>query len=163
MAQLAQEFDAETVAPRGDLDPIPQGKYIVAIIESEWAATKKGDGHMVKLTLEVLEGEYKGRRVWDNLNLANPNQQAVEIAQRTLSSICHACGVLRVKDTSELHNIPMLAKVVVKQEPGYEPRNEVKGYAAVAGAALTPPASTPKPAGTRPAQAPWAKKAGEAA
>lgn len=164
MAQLGQEFDAEQVAPGGSFDPLPNGKYVAAIVESEWQKTKAGTGHMLRLTLEVLEGEYKGRKFWDNLNLDNPNAQAVEIAQRTLSAICHACGVLRVKDSSELHNIPMLVKVKVTQDGEYEPRNEVKGYAAVAGATIATPApkAAPKPSG-RPAAAPWAKPAETAA
>jgi hypothetical protein len=159
MAQMGETFDATAVAPAGSFDALPNGKYIAAIIDSEWKATKAGTGHMLRLTLEVLDGEYKGRKFWDQLNLQNPNQTAVEIAQRTLSAICHATGVLQLKDSSQLHNIPMLVKVTVSQQDGYEPRNEVKGYAAVAGASLTAPAATSvaKAAAGRPAAAPWAK------
>jgi len=163
MASLGDGFDATTVEPRGEFDVLPNGKYVAAIIDSEWKPTKAGTGHYLAMTLEVLDGECKGRKFWDQLNLQNPNQQAVEIAQRTLSTMCHATGVLQLKDSSQLHNIPMLVKVVVKQQDGYDPKNEVKGYAALGGATLTPPAAKPaaKPTTGRPAAAPWAKPKGE--
>jgi hypothetical protein len=165
MAQFGETFDATTVEPKGSADPLPNGKYVMAIIDSEWKTTKAGTGNMLKLELEVVDGEHKGRKCWDQLNLNNPNPQAVEIAQRTLSSICHATGQFQVKDSTQLHNIPMLVKLVVKQDGEYEPRNEVKAYAAVGGALLASP-STPKASRPTPGQppiAPWAKAKAEAA
>lgn len=160
MTDLGGPFDATSVAPADSFDPLPNGTYVVLVTDSEMAPTKSG-GKMLKLTLEVAEGEYKGRKLWDQLNLVNANPTAVEIAQRTLSAICHAVGVLTLTNSTELHHKPMVAKVRVKQDEGYEPGNEVKGYSAFTGAALPiarVATTTAKPAAAKgPLVAPWAK------
>lgn len=122
-------FDANTVEPQADLSPIPAGEYVMTIVASEMKYTKSGDGQYLLLEMQVLEGEYNGRLIWDRLNLINNNRTAVEISNRTLSSICHATGKLKVADSSELHGIPMLVRVNVRSaENGYEAANDVKRY-----------------------------------
>lgn len=125
----ASSFDMVTAAPSSGYTPLPSGEYPVHIIGSDMRATKSGTGHYIELTLEVLAGEYAGRRIWDRLNIDNPNQQAVAIARRVLAQICHAVGILQLKDTEQLHHRPMVA--IVQVEPGrdgYGPRNIVRGY-----------------------------------
>lgn len=159
MAQFNEAFDANTVEPNKPFEAIPNGKYPVIIKNSKWEKTKKGDGAYLELVLEVIgDGPYKNRKLWDRLNLSNPSMQAVEIAQKTLSAICHATGVMKVTDSSQLHNIPMIAAVVVKAGPN-DPNNEIKGYTkldTVVGA--TEPLFAP-PTSAAPPKAPWAKSA----
>ena len=128
MADL-QGFDASTVEPATEFEAIPAGKYLAAITSSEMKRTKANDGSFLELTMEVIEGEFKGRRLWARLNLDNRNQTAVRIARAELSSICRAVGVMAPKDSCELHNIPIL--VTVKQKAGQdgELRNEIKAFA----------------------------------
>lgn len=156
MASLNGTFDATQVEPNAPFEVLPAGKYPVHIVASDMRPTKDGNGSYLWLELEVLDGEQKGRKVYDRLNLDNQNQQAVEIAQRALSAICHATGKLHVTDSEELHFIPMEATVRVR--PGrvhegkeYSASNEVRGYTAIAGAAS--PAARPA-AASRPAAAP---------
>lgn len=174
MAQLNNPFDASTVNPSPAFETLPEGEYLVMVADSEMKPTNAKDGEYLNLTLEVLEGPYKGRIVFDRLNLVNKNAKAVEIAQRQLSQICHAVGVLRVNDSVELHNRPMIAKVGIeagnpkKDAAGnvigkYEDKNKVKSYRPASGPApavaptTTAPATAAKPAsGGMP---PWAKKA----
>ena len=87
MANLGFAFDANTVQPQESFDVLPAGFYPVMITESEMKGTSTG-GQMLVLTLEVIEGQFKGRKVWERLNLVNNNEQAVQIAQRSLSAIC---------------------------------------------------------------------------
>lgn len=161
-------FNATQVQPQASFDPIPAGKYICQITESEIKSTKAGTGQQLVLTWEVLEGDFKGRKVWDRLNISNPNKQAEQISQAALSAICHAAGVLQLQDSSQLHNKPMRIRVNVKKSEGYEPSNEVKGYEAVQG--MTSPAFTAPGFQQAPQQAaqaantpPWAAAAGKAA
>lgn len=128
MAQL--NFDASTVAPNtGTQDAIPAGWYNVQIDQSELKPTKDGSGAYLELRLAVLDGQYVGRKVFARLNLKNNNQQAVEIAYKDLSAICHAVGVMQVQDSSQLHGKPMKIKVSVRAATGeYEASNEVKAY-----------------------------------
>jgi len=145
-------FNAEEYEPQQDFSPIPAGVYQVAILESEMRATKAGTGRYLLLTMEVLDGEHAGRRLWDRLNLDNPNETAMKIAQQTLASICRAVGVIAPSDSSDLHSRPMLAKVTIKAASGgYEASNEIKGYSAI-DKAPAPTAPTAAPS------APWRKR-----
>lgn len=154
-----QGFNASEVSTESNYDPIPAGDYEVLIIESETKETKAGTGQYLQLTLEVLNGHYKGRRIWDRLNLWNSNQTAVDIANRTLSQICHAVGVLTPQDSAELHGKPLMATVVIKSSPGYGDSNEVKRYFSGKNPAPGPvppqPAAANAPAGGPQVNVPW--------
>ena len=132
-------FDASTVDPSTSFDPIPAGKYLAAITESEMKPTKTGSGSYLQLTFTVLDGPYKNRVLWARLNLNNPNATAVKIARGELSAICRAVGVLQPRDSVELHNLPLVINVKLKkrQDTG-ELTNEIKGFEAKgSGAAAT--------------------------
>lgn len=115
--------------------------------------TKAGDGQLLWLELEVLDGPHRGRKIWDRLNLANRNQQTVEIAQRQLSAICHAVGQIQVSDSEQLHFRPVLVTLVVEPDsrdahlPVEERRkqNKVKGYSPVGGVAAPQRVAPPPP------------------
>lgn len=139
MANLGGTFDASQVEPNQPFEVIPPGDYRVQITASSMETTKDGQGQYLKLELEVIEGSQAGRKLFDRLNLVNQNQQAVEIAQRTLSAICHAIGVMSVNDSEQLHMRPMMAKVKVSPERNvngktYGPSNEIGGYKPAGGA-----------------------------
>jgi len=123
-------FDANTVDPTTEFEPVPAGKYLAVIVESEMRATKSGDGHYLELKFQLLEGPYKNRMLWSRLNLDNPNPQAVQIAQAELSAICRATSVLQPKDSIELHNLPLLITVrCKKRDDTGDVVNEIRGYA----------------------------------
>ena len=145
MAYL-NNFDANTVDPASSFDPIPAGKYIAAITESEMKPTKAGTGHYLELTFDILDGQYKGRKVWARLNLDNPNAQAVQIARGELSAICRAVGVMQPQDSVELHNLPLSIKVACKKrEDTGEITNEIKGYEKKEAALSSTPAVSATP------------------
>lgn len=129
-AGLGAMFDANQVSPNEAFENLPLGWYVARIVDSEEKPNSSNNGSHILLTLEVIAPQqYAGRKLWDRLNLNNPNQTAVEIAQRTLSAICHATNVMQLQDTMQLHGIPMEVKVgLSKPQDGYEQRNEIKGY-----------------------------------
>lgn len=123
-------FDASQVDPGTPFDPIPAGKYLAVITESEMKATKSGTGQYLELVFEILEGEHKGRKLWARLNLNHPNQTTVKIARAELSAICRAVGVLAPNDSCELHNLPLTLRVKVKKRDDTgDITNEIAGYA----------------------------------
>lgn len=127
MAQLGGSYEAgnETMETR---DALPAGEYIAAMVKSEAKGPNDKGNSYINCEFEVQEGELQGRRFWTMLNLWNSNTQAVEIAQRELNSIMHACGKLRVEDTEELHGIPMRVSLKVENDEKYGAQNRVKGY-----------------------------------
>ena len=153
MAEM--KFDANEVEPRKAFDPLPAGKYVCVITESEEKETKAGTGSYLQLTIQLIEGEYESRKVWDRLNLNNPNDQAVAIARATLSALCRATNVMKLTDSSQLHDIPFVAKIAqVKNKESGEIGNEIKGYEARARAT----APTPSTQTNAKADPPWKKK-----
>jgi len=129
MADL-QGFNANNVDPSTEFEPIPAGKYLAMITESEFKPTKSGAGGYLQLTFQILEGEFKGRFVWARLNLDNANSKTVAFARAELSAICRAVGVMTPKDSVELHNLPLLITVKCKKRKDTdELTNEIKGYA----------------------------------
>jgi len=129
MANLSG-FDANRVEPSTDYDPLPAGKYLAVITESEMKPTKAGTGQYLQMTFEILDGQFKGRKVWARLNLANSNDMTVKIAQAELSAICRAVGVLAPNDSVELHNLPLVIAVKCKKRDDTgDVTNEIKGYA----------------------------------
>jgi hypothetical protein len=156
MADL-RGFDAQTVEPNDSFDPIPNGDYLCIITASEMKPTKAGDGAYLELELQVIEGPYQGRKLWDRLNLNNANETAVKIAKGTLSAICRAVGVLQPKDSCELHDLPLLVKVACKKRDDTdELTNVIKSYKK-RDAVVTAPASSPAPAkaASNPSTPPW--------
>jgi len=137
-------------------EPIPEGKYVAMITDSEMRQTKAMDGEYLKLTFEIIDGPYQSRLVWTNLNLRNKNPKAVEIANRNLASICRAVHHLTPLDDSQaLHNKPLKIKVTIREaQNGYDASNEIKGYSPAADA---PPqvAGAPANGGVTP---PWANQ-----
>lgn len=123
-------FDATAVAPdQGIGDPLPTGWYNMAMDESEMKPTNDGAGKYLKVRFTVLDGQYQGRKVWEQLNLVNANPQTVEIAQKQLSAICHAVGVLKPGKSEELHNKPLKVRVGQKKaEGGYDAGNRIMAY-----------------------------------
>lgn len=151
-------FDATQVDPVVGFEPVPAGKYVAQIVESDIKPTKVGTGHYLELVLELLDTQYKGRKVWARLNLDNPSAQAVTIGRGELSAICHAVGVMQPRDSCELHHLPLCIKVTCrKREDTGEITNEVKGFekkeAAFGSGAPTPPRQAPVAAPTAPASA----------
>ena len=167
MARFDTAFDATGIEPTTAYEILPAGKYRAQIVESEMRVTKNGMGQFLWLMLDILDGEHKGRKIFDQLNLVNPNPTTVEIAQRTLSAICHATGKMHVSDSEELHLIPMTIQVGVKPpKDGYGERNTIRylvpeapAQASPSKPAATQPASAPaQSAPARPATAPWNRK-----
>lgn len=132
-------FDASVVPPDTVFDPIPEGEYVAAITESEMKPTKNGNGQYLQVKLEILDGEHKGRTLFDRFNLQNPSEQAVNIAMRQFSGLCHAVNVIKVQDSCQLHNIPFIAKVKCKKRADNgEWTNEIGGYKSKSAVASTP-------------------------
>ncbi len=180
MAQIT--FDASGVAPETPRELLPPDRYPVQIVQSEMRATKAGDGQMLWIEMDVIDGPHRGRKIWDQLNLVNRSEVAQEIAQRRLSAICHAVGQVQVTDSQQLHFKPMLCTLQVEpagpdKRTGLlrAARNKIAGYQSMAGTSIDPrppaqvaparpmapapaPALPPRPAAAAPATPPWRRQ-----
>ena len=156
MANL--NFDATAIEPAAPISALPPGRYPVAISKTEMKDTKAGTGQYLQIELTITSGTAANRKLWSRLNLVNQNQQAVDIAYRELSAICHAVGVLQVNDSDELLGREMMVDVgIEKNGQTGEDTNRVKGYAAVSATPAKSALPASKPAAAK--AAPWSKAA----
>ena len=154
MARFDAAFDAHEVEPLKPFEVLPAGAYRAQIVESEMRVTRDGMGQFLWLMLDILEGQYQGRKLFDQLNLVNSNAKTVEIAKRTLSSICHATGRMEINDSEALHLIPMTIAVTVEPpKNGYGEKNRIRYLAPKRddGAPRAPRQTTAAPASPAPA------------
>lgn len=159
-------FNAANVEPSTPMDVLPKGKYLCMAIASELKPTKNGTGEYLQLTFEVLEGAHKGRKIFERLNIRNSNKTAEDIAQRALSALCHAVGVIELEDSDQLHNVPVNIDLDIDPAKGdYSAQNRVKGYSAAGGspvhrqAVATSAAERAAPAAASSSTPVWKKKA----
>ena len=139
MPYLGFDFDASQIEPRESFDPLPTGWYPVLVEDSSIKKTKDGQGQYLELVASVVDGPHKRRKIWDRMNLWHASNQTREIAQKQLSSLARAAGIMHLNDSSALHGRIVQAKVVYVDEQTregrtYPPKNEVKGYQAMQGA-----------------------------
>lgn len=127
-------FDASGIDPTDNFGVIPAGTYLVHIVQSEMRQSKSGSGQYLWLELDILDGPYKGRKLWPMINLRNANPDVAARAQRELAAICHAVGVMRAADSEMLHFKPLQVKVRVrpagpdKHGVHRDEQNEIRGY-----------------------------------
>ena len=122
-------------------EPVPAGEYLVEIIESDAVQTKSGNGERLTLTLEIIEGEYRGRKIWDGINYLHSNPKAEQIGRKQINALCRAIGFEgHLEDSTQLHGQPLVVRVTLEQpDPAYAPKNVVKAYKP----ADAPPAPAP--------------------
>lgn len=122
-------FNANEVEPSKAFDPIPAGKYVAVITDSEMKETRAGTGRYLQLEFEITDGEFAGRKLWSRLNIENQNAEAVRLARADLSAICRAVNVLTPNDSADLHNLPLVIKVHCRKDKNTgEITNDIRGY-----------------------------------
>lgn len=119
MAELPQELDVNDYEERTEWTPMPEGEYDAIIIDSEFKANSKGTGQYLLVTIEVTKGDYAGRQLKEYLNLVNPSQTAVKIAEDKMKEIGRAVGLENVSNSTQVHNRPFVIKVKVEEAKPY--------------------------------------------
>ena len=142
------DYDQNEVSEQSnDFTPIPNGKYLMMITSSDEKTSKAGNKYCA-MTLQVCQGPYDGRLLWPNLNLGHPNPTVVGYARQELKSMQVACKQLNIKDTSQLHSIPMIVTVaVVKNKDTGEPENKIRKYEVADAESMTPTRTAPEASG----------------
>ncbi len=139
--------------------PAPDGEYEIVVSSAE-ATTASTGSPMIKVTVDITSGPFKGKRVWDNIVLNSNSPVAMRISLQNLAAL----GVNREWIASTNPSIAQLVDAINGAEAiailgtktwNDEPRNEVKKYKPNTGTVPAPPtiaSSTPAP--TSPASAP---------
>jgi hypothetical protein len=148
------DFDVTTYEPqvKSSFVPLPPGDYQAIISDSALKTTKAGTGEYIELTMQITASKYSGRRIWERLNVSNPNKVAEEIARSQLNAIRGALGIAKLESTEQLHDKPFVLSLDIdRKEPT---RNRVMGYSSAKTARHTPRLAAVETATSKP----WERK-----
>lgn len=144
MAEFNFNAKAHTPASNPVRSPLPKDIYQAIVMDSTIKATKLGTGQYIELTLQIVDGQFAGRRLWDRLNISNPSKKAEDIALAQLQSLCQAVGVTNMTDTFQLHDRPFSVTVDIdRKEPD---RNRIVSYQSAGWAGGEAPRAAAAPA-----------------
>lgn len=122
-----QNFDATGIPPQQVSGKHPEGNFPFQISNTRVVPTKANDGGIFE-----VEFTTPGGSIINRYNLFNKSQQAVEIAQKELSALCHATGVFKLSMNAD--NLAMCGHelrgargvIKVRTQPGNEQYSEVE-------------------------------------
>jgi hypothetical protein len=136
-------------------DALPEGDYEMIVTKSDTKPTKAGNGHYLELEMQIIAGQFSGRRHWERLNLDNPSQRTVKIAQEQLARLCMAMGLDEIQDSEELHDRAFIATLGIDKKDAT--RNVVWDYKPAEGASPAPAPAAKPAAAAAPAKSarPW--------
>lgn len=127
-------IDSNVEEQTGAFTVLPAGKYLACLVGDELKDNKAKTGKVLKLKLQIIEGQFAGTIIDDHLNITNPNATAQAIGQGTLKRICNLCKVqFPPQDTNGLMGKPMVVELKVEKftsnNTGKELQsNKVAGY-----------------------------------
>jgi len=124
------DYDPTEYETKGVLVAIPAGAYECMVQSVEMKQTKDETGSYLKVTLVVTDGDYKGRLLFDNLNVRNKSERAQVLGREALNGLLAAAEIPGERDMSVLVQRTVTAKVTVEKSEAYGEQNKVKGYLA---------------------------------
>lgn len=69
---------------------LPKGRYPVRIVAAEYVENERKTGFILKLEHDIIDGSYKGRKIFDNYNLQHTSEQTQRIAQSQYAKLCES-------------------------------------------------------------------------
>ena len=139
--------------PTTEFTLIPVGWQPMMVESTEWVEpfqAAPGEPKELKMTLTILDGEFKNRKLWKKLKLRSQDPTELKKANGQLASLLDAIGMASINNIAEITQKPFVAKVGVFQPDGKDPVNFVNGFKAF-GSEPTTIATAP----AAPAKKPW--------
>ena len=113
---LGETFNVADV-PQPDYGDLPDGKYLVAITESQLKPERNNENNIrASLQLTIQEGELAGRVIFANPCWINVREDLQLYGRQELSQVIKATGLAGIADLAELHD--KLFQVTLKTKPG---------------------------------------------
>jgi len=138
---------------KDEYQPLPVDRYKLAITDTVMKPTKANPSvSYLQVEMEIQEGQYQGRKMFNRLNLQHGDDKVRKIAQVELEKIATAIGKV-VQNHEDLRGTPFYADVVIEasKDAQYSDSNRIKKYYPATVGAL------PQATGTAPAVGPWGK------
>ncbi|MCK9370550.1 DUF669 domain-containing protein [Candidatus Dojkabacteria bacterium] len=108
--------------PSKEFSPLPEGDYLVRLIQVDEKKTAKGDS-MLSARFQVAKGDFKDRLIFENYMLTHENNAVTDISKRKLQDLASATGDKNVYETvgdaaanlNDFLEIPFMATVGLKK------------------------------------------------
>ncbi|MDH3382057.1 MAG: DUF669 domain-containing protein [Flavobacteriaceae bacterium] len=108
-----------------DFEVLPDDIYKVEITEIKYTSTKKG----INLTYTIMDGNYKGRKLFDNANIFHEKSEVRAIGHRKIDGIAYALNIQgQIESTLILMKKPFKIKVKHRINQDDEKINTVSRY-----------------------------------
>lgn len=110
---------------------LPKNMYLVVAKSAELKDTRSGDGQYIKVQFEVIDGQHRGRKLWHQFNVKNPNETAVKIGKGQMKKFFLSAGVKQeaLADLEESNFVGQTAVASVDIETdSYGERNVIKDF-----------------------------------
>ena len=113
--------------------PLPPGKYGAKISKTDLKLTKDGSGQMLKVEFTLMGGKgVANRKVFENVNLQNKSEKAVQIGRSQLKKLLLCVGIEpdSFKDSSVLLGQMVGVTLGIKRSDNdeYTDLNKIKEY-----------------------------------
>ena len=95
---------------------IPAGWYKALIDHSVKKPQRNGVGHYLQLRFEIIDGQYRGRKVFTRLTVASHDRHAKALGLKRLDAIRRAVGAPESSPSEQLHGVPLSIKVKVRKD-----------------------------------------------
>jgi hypothetical protein len=128
-------FDYSKVEVNNSYELVEKGQYVGTIVATELKASKAGNNYM-NLTVEIVMGKYKGRKIFVGINHLHANPQVKAIADGTIKEILLAVNSVNMNFTSEpqifaaITGIPMNIKIdiQVSKDSQFPDKNVIRNF-----------------------------------
>jgi hypothetical protein len=123
-------FDFTNDEAKGNFEVLPKGDYLVACTEAEVKTTKDGSGTFIKAQFTVKAGPYEARKIFQNFNLTNRNEKAVQIGRGQIKGFLLAAGATNFKldNVTDLCGKIAIAKVDIEESTQYGDKNKITSF-----------------------------------
>jgi len=126
--------------PKQKYEPVTEGWYCVEAEDAEVKETKDGTGEYVKVKFRITSGPFEGRVVYNNFNIKNKNDKAVQIGMSQLKKFMGATGLLdceKLANVGDLCGKAVAAKLKIRRDETWGDSNVVTSFRPVAIAPTT--------------------------
>jgi hypothetical protein len=118
-------FDTRDYTPEpSSFDPLPKGEYPGMIVKAMEKTSQTSGNTYASLEIEIVEGKYKGRKVYDNLFLHSTNATAQNIARAKLHGIATSLDLTVINSEEDFTFKPLSVAVDIDKDG----KNQVKRY-----------------------------------
>ena len=125
-------IDPNAEPQSGSYELLPKGKYRQELTAIK-VVRKESGAVMVDIEGTLTEAPYQNRKIWTSINIVKKDGTVNQIGNGQISALAKACGRDSIpNDEQVLLGIPHIVTLGIDENPGYEPKNKMTGFAPLA-------------------------------